>query len=81
MRRGAVAQFPLGFGQRDVKCLLAVSDAFHQELKRDRGFAGARRAFDEKKVTAGKSACQNIVQSPNAGFGFCTVSIEFINTP
>jgi hypothetical protein len=56
MRRRPVAQFALGFRQRDVETRFAGLCAFQQELQRYGGLAGAGRAFDEKEVTAGKSA-------------------------
>ena len=52
----AVAQFALGLGQRDIEALFSGARAFQQELQRDRGLAGPRRAFHQEKVTAGQPA-------------------------
>ena len=56
MRGGAVAQFALGFGQRDVKAFFAGLRAFEQELQRNGGLAGAGRAFEQEQMPARKSA-------------------------
>jgi hypothetical protein len=56
MRRGAGAQFTLGFRQRDVEAFFAGARAFEQELQRHGGLAGTRRALYQEQVTAGKSA-------------------------
>jgi hypothetical protein len=55
MGGGAVAQFALGFRQRDVEAFFAGARAFEQELQRDGGLAGPRCPFYQEQVTAGKS--------------------------
>ena len=57
----------LAFGERDVEDLFATLDAFEEELKRERGLAGSRGAFDEIKPVGVKAAAQNVIQARHAG--------------
>ena len=56
VRAGAVAQFVLGLGQRDIDPALAGLGAGEQELQGDGGLAGARAALEQMHPVAGPAA-------------------------
>src|SRR3954451_19875280 len=67
VRGRSLAQLILGFGDRDVEGLLSRRRAGKQELRRNRGLAGARAALDEKEAPALKAAGGDIVQPSHSG--------------
>ncbi len=73
MAVGHRGQFLGGFRQRDVQPFFALFRAFQQELQRQRGLAGARRALDQVDPAGREAAAQDVVESGDAGGCPCFV--------
>ncbi|MNN78006.1 hypothetical protein D3C81_1945190 [compost metagenome] len=76
MGQGALAQFAFGFRQGDVQRAFAGFRTGQQELQRHGGLAGTRLAFEQKNMTAGQAAVEDIVQAFDTGGGL--VSVQFV---
>ncbi|MCY1178844.1 hypothetical protein D9M73_192160 [compost metagenome] len=75
MGQGALAQLAFGFRERDVQGAFAGLRACQQEVQRHGGLAGARLAFEQKHMSAGQSAIEDIVQTFDTGGGLVSVQI------
>ena len=69
VRAGAVPQLMFGLGKADINSRLVCRCAGQQKLQRDRGFAGARAAFEQMQAIARQAAAQHVIESRNSGGG------------
>lgn len=69
---GTLAQFALGFGQRDVQASLAALGAVLEKVQGYGGFAGPWLTFEQEQMAARQSAGKDVVKTDNTGGCFVT---------
>lgn len=72
MGQRTLAQFTLGFRERDVQRAFTGFRAGHQKMQSDRGFAGAGLTLQQKYMTARQATGEDVIQALDSGGGFFT---------
>src|SRR5947199_7438528 len=69
MRGGHRLDFLPAFGERHVEHRLTEADSLHQELKSQRGLAGAGHALDKVQAPRCKTPGQHVIQAAHSAAG------------